>query len=559
MPMPTLPTTSVKDALDAGLAHLQTAWDVGNQALFVGNGSTAAVDMTNSLFQPVVTMGPGFLNALIEEQTGVEFELGKNVPSFNTELHFGYVQVEKNGLIRPYGEVNHATWQVVDPRDGEPHTLAGEVKGFIVMGEPGHNVSSANFDTSGSIFTAWHFVAVPQTKAGDHFDFGGPEVVGIFFNYGARKQAQINDGYLAAMRIHNNYAVWNAVRDRMISGNDHCRFFRGQICDPCGPIGPCDAVVCNPCDPCGTFGGRSRSLSGGFIGSGSVANNMWVSYVGRSNTYQSAFRGNDWRISSEGVQVGVDIFKSQRAQFGVMYGYEGSVARNIDGRIESEDNYVGFYGARVLRGGADVRMASGFGWQDYDMVRKGTRVLRNDVNRQHFYASDFKGRTTDFNVELGKRFSSGAWSLRPVMALDYSKNKLRSATEVGTSDLGVYNATLDEYEAVTYHKTRFAQTFLRFGSDLRFQSRNFTLNTGLYYAHDVNDDELSTKVTSVRYGLTPGLKGSDLGRGLVLFNVGGEFQVARNFGVFLGYDGQYRTEGTKTSQNTGYVGGVVRF
>jgi hypothetical protein len=301
-----------------------------------------------------------------------------------------------------------------------------------------------------AIFTEWKFYYLPPDGGCDivgnpNWVFE-PGIIGAFFNCGARDQARINDGYLAAMRMHNSYAVWNAVRDRMISGSDYCRFFRGQFCDPCGPVGPCDDVVCNPCDPCGTFGGRSRGLFSGF--SGNSTQDIWVNYVGRSSTYESVFNKSDWKASMEGVQVGLDLWKNRRTQFGMMFGYEDGRSRNEADRISSDDHYIGLYGARVLRGGADVRMATGFGWQKFDMVRRGTRAFEQRYPQEDFYGSSFKGRTTDFNVELGKRYSSGAWSLRPAMGLDVAQSKLRGATEVS---LDGYNpANYDIHEAVIY-------------------------------------------------------------------------------------------------------------
>jgi len=543
--------------------------------------TTVAVNLEHSRFQPVITpVGPQgwFGNPL-------------NVP-MNVDVNLGYVNLFNNGIVEAYGELNSHGYDGAE-YSGPRRNDMGQINGFLVIAgdldvnmyerKVGAGLSQNNF-VNNAIFTDWRFFYLPQ----DDWTPGNWEieqgVVGAFFNWGARKQARINDGYLAAMRMHNSQAVWNSVRDRMISGDDNCRFFRGQICDPCGPLGrgfcdPCDAVACDPCDPCGysngcddgccTRGGRIGGLFGGYNG-GNGTRDIWVNYTGRSNRYESALHAQEWRtnrewrISMEGVQVGLDLFKNRRSQFGMMFGYEGGKAVNANrvglfaDRVDTDDHYVGFYGARVLRSGADVRMAAGFGWQKYDMVRYGTRAWEQ-FGLSHAYDSAFKGRTTDFNLEIGKRFSSGAWSLRPAMALDYSKNKLRGATETADQDTVLDFLRGDIDERVRYGKTAYAETFLRFGTDLRFQARSLTVNSGIYYAYDVNDDRLYTRVTSVRHGLNPGLAGGNLGRGLVLFNVGGEFQVARNFGIFLGYDGQYRTEGTKTAQNTGYVGGVVKF
>ena len=354
-------------------------------------------------------------------------------------------------------------------------------------------------------------------------------------NLASRQQLRVNDSYLAAMSMHNGYAVWNAVRDKMISGNGNAvRGYRGQSsCDPC-------EMVFNPCDPCGTFGGNSARYA-------------WVNYTGRNNTYQSAFNGQDWKTSMEGVQVGTDLFRTNRSQFGVIFGYEGGrsynnyvnretgVDVNRTDRLWADDTYVGFYGAQVLRGGADVRVAAGFGWQDYTLNRWGTMAPTE------LYKSAFKGRTTDVNLEMGKRFAAGAWSLRPVIAVDVMNNNLKDTTEthdgIGT-------------EGIKYGKTSLTRVFVRTGSELRYQVRNFTFNSGLYYAYDMNDDVLKTDVTHLASGVRSGLAGTNWGRSMLSLNVGGEFKVTRNFGMFLGYEGEYMTDSTKTAQNAAYVGGV---
>ena len=333
----------------------------------------------------------------------------------------------------------------------------------------------------------------------------------VIFNWGPFGNfSSLNDGYLNAMTIHNQYAVWNAVRDRMISGGDIAR----SACDPCAP------VTCS-------------SKSGG--------RDIWVNYIGRNSRYESSFNGSAWKTSMNGVQVGADLVRTKRNQFGVLFGYEGGHSINERDRVKADDTYFGFYGVHVFRGGADVRTTAGFGWQDYDMNRWGSSVETN------LYTSSFKGRSVDWNIEFGKRYTRGAWSLRPVLAFDFSQNNLRGGVESGAAG----NVGADE--SVRYAKTSYTQSILRIGSDVRFGRRNFTFNSGVYYGHDLNNDVLSAGVNGFESGLT----GTDLGRDLLLLHVGGEFQVTRNLGVFLGYDGNYRLSGTKNSQSVGYVGGRV--
>lgn len=353
---------------------------------------------------------------------------------------------------------------------------------------------------------------------------GGPFVV------------DMNDGFVGAMMMHNRFAAWNAVRDKMISGNGYGNgIYRGQsYCDPC------DAVSCDPCDAaCGPAFSGTRSA--------------WVNYTGRNDRYRSSFNDRNWKLSAEGIQVGSDLYRSRSGQFGLLFSYEGgkmyndvalgisSVALNRDW-LKADDSTVGFYGARVLRGGADVRGSFAFGWQDYDM-------LRNDFDGA--YASSFKGRTTEINLEIGKRLAAGAWSLRPVAGLDIYNNNLKAATEA-------YTGTSTGVLGVAYDKTSLTQAFARFGTDLRYRVKCFTFNSGLYYAYDMHGQKLKVGVSD---GTNAGiLYGSQLGRELIMANLGMEFNVSDNLSLLGGYEGQYTLDGaTKSAMNVGYVGAGFKF
>jgi len=354
----------------------------------------------------------------------------------------------------------------------------------------------------------------------------------------------LSDGFVAAMTIHNRYAAWNAVRDRMISGSAVSgNGYRGQAwCDPCAPAGPCDEV-CNPCDPCGTFGGN-----------GSLARNAWVNYIGRGDSYRSSFAdGNDWKLTMNGVQVGTDLFRSNRSQFGVLFAYEGGKMvneRNVLDRdqINVDDIYLGIYGVQVLRNGIDIRGSFAYGWQDYGMSRFEMVDGSN-------YTSAFKGYTTETNIEIGRRMGRGPWSLRPVVGLDVFTNNLKAAVE--SDDLG-------GLEAMAYNKTSRTQTFFRTGTELRWQVRRATFNTGLFYAYDMNGKELKAGVADAPGGAGNAgwLVGSKPERSLLTLNVGGELKLGKNqnFVVFGGYQGQYALGGdTKSAMNAGHVGGGWRW
>ena len=105
------------------------------------------------------------------------------------------------------------------------------------------------------------------------------------------------------------------------------------------------------------------------------------------------------------------------------------------------------------------------------------------------------------------------------------------------------------------------QVFLRTGTDLRYQVKCFTFNSGIYYAYDVNNASLDTRVGLVADPrLNTTLAGTKLGNSLVTFNVGGEYQLARCWTVFGGYQGDYLTDSAANAmQSTAYVGTGLRW
>ena len=368
---------------------------------------------------------------------------------------------------------------------------------------------------------------------------------------GLRDYAYISDGFLSAFGIHNNFAVWNAVRDRMISGNgnraprrSYGQGYYGQApcgCNACSPsynLDPCGPVACDPCapidcDPCAPRG---------FYHAGFSPKTAWVNYIGRGDKYRSSYNDQDWKLSMNGVQVGSDLFRSRNAQFGLLFGYEAGKNTNALDKVDAKDMYVGAYAAQVLHSGADIRGVFSYGWQDYDM------------NRWHggnLYTSSFKGRTMEGTLEIGKRRSAGFWSMRPVLGVDVISNEIKGAVET--------NAT-GGLDPIRYNKADLTQIFVRAGSDLRYRFSEFTLNSGLYYAYDVQGDDLRANVSHAwNPALAAPLVGTKPGRSLLLFNLGGECRLTHSFSVFGGYDGQAVLDRGKGFQSVAYVGGAVQW
>jgi len=261
-----------------------------------------------------------------------------------------------------------------------------------------------------------------------------------------------------------------------------------------------------------------------------------MNYVGRGDTYQGWEGGNGWKIGAHGVQFGFDAFRTSHVQCGIIFGYERGKASNSGDRVDANDYYLGFYTAYVFSSGIDTRFLFNQGWQDFEMVRSG-------------WDSRFNGTTQEFNLELGKRFHTGVWSVRPLIGADFFLTRLGRGTERG---FGVG-------EAVMYDKTNLTQTFMRSGFDAQTRWNNLTFNTGLSYAHDVRNQTLRTNVWEVGGTGNASLTGSKVGRSLFSFNVGGEYVFEKNVSLFGGYEGRATLDRRGGYQSIGQIGGLWKW
>ena len=335
-----------------------------------------------------------------------------------------------------------------------------------------------------------------------------------------------NDNFLAATQIHHKYTAWNAVQDHLISGSNRIEQKYGYYGQS-----PCDSVITcyHKCKP------RDRGA--------------WANYIGRDSHYQSSYSNNDWHLLTDGVQVGTDIFRRHRSQIGVFFGYEDSSGTNNTDTgnkdiLKAKDYYVGLYGVHLLRDGADLRTIFNFGWQNHNSQR-------NEPN--NLFQTAFNGHTVELNVELGKRYyfgecCGGTWSARPAVAIDWYFNRLGNGQETSVST-----------DALWYQGTDFSQLFFRFGTDLRYERGRWALEGGLFYSYDLRGADIWTRVsdTNGNYNI---LAGSDLGRSVLSFNIGGSYLVGRNFTLFGGYRGEVTPEQAgKGYTHIGHVGGAWRW
>ncbi|GHT21755.1 hypothetical protein FACS189419_03140 [Planctomycetales bacterium] len=492
-------------------------------------------------------------SALDGSDFGITSSIGSLVVVGGAHIAEGKVIVDKGFVVGDFtqGDVNNLT--LGDSAKGTTGTLelnaAGaniDIQGFGLI----TNVITGNLIDDGGKLVIYGDIAdnglalvVATNEFADSFqvtdsftdyvyaDLGIGNGTAIRAN-GTASSASIADGYLALASIHNFNTGYQAVQEHLISGRARRLGSLGQ--SPCEKVG-----ACNPCDPCGVL-------------QGSGTRSAWVNYVGRSNQYFSNTLDADWNIRSNGVQVGADLYRTNRNQFGVLFGYEKSDSANGLNNIDGDDTYFGFYAAHVFSGGADARVVGNFGWQNYDSHRWSRGAGQ-------YFNSSVDGKTTELNLELGKRFYRTAnntvkFSFRPVGAIDLNVFNVDGAAEDGF--VAVINSSA-RYNALSY-----TQAFLRFGSDFQLERRRAKFNGGLYYSYDLNDNTLKASVSGIRGGgvVDSTLHGSDLGRQILTVNLSGAFALTNRFDIFGGFTGNAYVDRAGTPfQSTGYVGGAVRW
>jgi outer membrane autotransporter protein len=417
----------------------------------------------------------------------------------------------------------------------------------VEIGEAGGSLGNVTFDENENS----KLLIYGNTKKNFHFDGGynigrlvagqveqvvnksaftkwGVTEEGYIVSFGMRDQVFANDNYLAATQFHNKYTGWKATRDHLISGGSRVQYGYGYYGQT-----PCECII-----TC-TTSCKPKKHRG-----------AWVNYVGRDFHYRSSYNNNDWHLSTNGVQIGTDIFRTYRGQFGAFFGYEDSMGRNstfdnFTDRLKANDYYVGLYGVHVFAGGSDLRTIFNFGWQDY-------KSDRHDLG--DLLQTKFNGNTVELNVEWGKRHYFGGyygmWSTRPAIAIDWYLNRLGGGRE-----------NFINTNALQYHSMNFSQLFFRFGTDLRYEAGRWALEGGMFYSYDMRGADLWSRVSDVETNeFHSALVGSTMGRSVLSLNVGGSYLVGKNFTLFAGYRGEAAPEQAgRGFENTGYVGGAWRW
>ena len=446
-------------------AHLTTnSVNVGRDLTVVGNG---CADLG------VITMGTG------------NFNIGREINPTATTVVFDVANSKiRDANVKLYDQITLEVY-------GEEYA-PGQVKATGTF----HNglVSFVN----SAVFTEWELATT---------GINAWEIV----NRGARRQASMNDGYLAASQIHHRLTAWNAVRDHMISGVAMLRHgYLGQTCSP------------------------------GFVFN---SRNTWANYVGRDSQYQSSFNGRDWKFGTNGLQLGTDFFRNPRGQLGIFFGYEDSVGSNVGDRLNANDYYVGMYGVNVFRNGMDLRTVFAFGWQDYTSQRRGAD---GDL-----YSMKFRGNTAELNIDLGRRYYERRWSTRPSIGLDWYLNQLNGGHETAAGG---------GTEAIRYNTADFSQLFFRFGSDLRYECGPLMFDAGMYYSYDMLGNNLWSGVSNMDRTLSSTLRSSKMGRSIVSYNLGASWMLNPHVSLFGGYRGEYAAEKAGSGiTHIGHFGGALRW
>jgi hypothetical protein len=339
-----------------------------------------------------------------------------------------------------------------------------------------------------------------------------------------RERANLADGFLLPASIHNRLTAWDATLGHLISGRHVRQNFSDKSIKYMGQ---------SPYEPY-------------------EYENAWVNYVNRFTNYRSSYssrgiKNGDWKIWTNGIQTGLDVCKTGEAQLGLLFGYEGTVAKLRADRVNADDVYFGAYAARVLKNGADYRLIYNYGMQEYKMRRFDPGLGLNQY--VHDLSSD--GNTHEVNFEYGKRINVNMFSFRPVIGLDVIYNDWRGALENGNI------AT-----AIAYANTDFIQAFVRTGTDFKYIENGLEINAGVYYSYDMNGKKVKSKVyarneSDLGYdkNITSTLYGSNLGRSIITFNCGGSYKLNLITSLFGGYIGDMVLDRSGNGlQSTGHVG-----
>ena len=327
--------------------------------------------------------------------------------------------------------------------------------------------------------------------------FTGLCIASLFIVASCFVGVQTAHAQVAAMVLQSNGTTLQKTGQHLLSGQQTANGFLGQA------------------DSCGS-------------GYGNAA---WVNYIGRQNSLgfvgtNQEVLGQALDIDSYGVQLGTDLYRSRRSQFGVLFDYEGFIT-SFDGNdlLESDNFSGGIYYAHVFANNSDFRALAKFG-----------------TSQHHAVGDTHKVDSDSFNAvfEYGKRyFPVQNISLRPYAAFD-----------VNYAYLGA-----DEVADVAFRGTKLSQTYFRVGTDLIAQIRRFTVKADISYSVDLVSGRLDVWTNDL--GNVPGWRNDDLHIGRQIASVGltGQYDFNRRNALFasFGLDAFFDRD-SRPYQSTGVVG-----
>ena len=254
-----------------------------------------------------------------------------------------------------------------------------------------------------------------------------------------------------------------------------------------------------------------QPATGGYLGQCgfSSGNAAWVNYIGRQNSLgfdnvNQNVLGNPYDIDSYGIQLGTDLYRSRRSQFGLLFDYEGFIT-SLDGEdvMKSDNISAGFYYAQVFADNSDFRTLAKFGGAKHWAVDE---VPRHKVDSDSFNAV----------FEYGKRyFPVQNISMRPYAAIDVNYVYLGE----------------NEIAGVEFHSTKLTQTYFRVGTDLIAQIRRFTVKTDISYSVDLASDRLDITTHDVGGWVDDRLH---IGRQIASVGLSGQYDFNRCNAMFVG-------------------------
>lgn len=339
------------------------------------------------------------------------------------------------------------------------------------------------------------------------------------------------------------------------------------------------------------------------LGSGNncvAGRSAWINYVGRHSKLENdpfplpllvplvegllttvdntgSDFGDDFNISSDGVQIGIDLISNKCTQFGIMFGYEEQKSTitpmrtewydnfvaapfsvRLDDQIKAKDYYFGLYGAKRFADCWDLRGSIGYGKQSYDMIHRvvgyfdGPIVIGGIIQippgrySLPLLTNSFDGNTLEANIELGRQFRVGqCMSLRPVVGLDFFHNRIEASNE-----------TLLIIDLIHYDKIKFNQAYVRIGSDVQWNFRRLNILSGVYYLYDFVDDDLKVGANLLDQ-LSTNLHSCDLGNSVISLKIGGQYYLnrIRTLSAYCAYNADIYVDRDSTPvAHTGAVG-----